>query len=199
MKEVNENLKNLKIIIGKDGYGEQNIKCTKNELTSRNSCRQFYRHFETVAFVTREKVPFKRTFEHILNLLYYKENINVRKKYESITQDWISFVECMFNNESIVFINQDELDYHNKNHKYIIENAHAILMCGKCATEKILKNFNTDSNKVKLFHSIHPSPRNDSTKRILEDWVFIKTGGTFKDSTYKIKHYSHSNKSKFMI
>ncbi|MGO2548084.1 hypothetical protein [Mammaliicoccus vitulinus] len=131
MKEVNENLKNLKIIIGKDGYDEQNIKCTKNELTSRNSCRQFYRHFETVAFVTREKVPFKRTFEHILNLLYYKKNINVRKKYESITQDWISFVECMFNNESIVFINQDELDHHNKNHKYIIENAHAILMCGK--------------------------------------------------------------------
>lgn len=105
----------------------------------------------------------------------------------------------MFNNESIVFINQDELDYHNKNHKYIIENAHAILMCGEDAAKNILESFNTDSNKVKLFHSIHPSPRNDDTKRLRDDWIFIKTGGTFKGSTYEIKHYSHFNKSKFMI
>lgn len=199
MEKTSEELKNLKIIIGQEPYNEEDeVVCKTDCLKSYNSY-SFYQHFNSVAFVTRKTKPFKRTFENVLNLIYYKEK-NVRNKYGEIgtNNNWIHFIEDMYEKHKIVFINQDNLDAHCKVTNQIINDAKAILMCGNAARDKINKILKSHNSKTRIFHSIHPSPKiGVKNERAINDWIFIETEGTFKDT--KDKEYKHSVKKEFMI
>lgn len=198
MKEIPEELKNLNIIIGKEPYKDKDkVKCETMHLAG-TKCDIFYKNFCTVAFVTCRKKPFKHTFENILTLLYFKKSRNIRKKYIKITRNnnWKKFVNNMFEKEKIVFINANEIEEKNKTIIEILNYSNAILMCGEDAKDKIesIINFN---KKLNLFYSLHPSPITNSNPRYSDDWIFIKTKGSYTDKKKNI--YSHSTKKFFMV
>lgn len=198
MKDIPEEFKNLNIIIGEKPYKDKDkVKCETRHLKG-TKCYIFYKKFLTVAFVTCRKKPFKHTFENILTLLYFQKNRNVRKKYVKVTKNnnWKKFVNNMFEKEKIVFINANEIDEKDKTIIEIFNNSNAILMCGEDARNKVqsIINFN---KKLNLFYSLHPSPRTHSNPRYSDDWIFIKTKGSYTDT--KKNTYSHSTKNFFMV
>ncbi len=123
-----------------------------------------------------------------------------RNKYEEIAtkNNWKHFVENMYTEHQIVFINQDDLDAHCEFTNQIINEAKTTLMCGDTARDKIKEIIKSENSKTKVFHSNHPSPRIDvNDERKINIWIFIKTKETF-DSTKRLE-YQHSVKKDFMI
>lgn len=187
-------LKNLNIIIGKEPYKNPMFICKTTKLKN-TACGTFYNNFDTVAFVVSSSKRFKHSFENIINLLYYKRDINIRNKYIKITQNsnWIKFINDLYVEEKIVFINANELD--SKYKKAILNSANSILMCGVDAKNKVNRILDS-SNQSKAFYAIHPSPINNGDARYTDDWVFIKTKAGFSSDG---KKYLHSLKGNFMI
>lgn len=111
-------MKRLKIIIGNRRYKKEGEAFLTSEL-KESSCYEFYRYFETVAFVPNKKTPFKHAFDNILNLLFFNrvcEN-HSKTEYTKIleTKDSIiDFINCLYTNHKIVLINQDELIEYKK-------------------------------------------------------------------------------------
>ncbi|RXS01987.1 hypothetical protein EUA49_10590 [Staphylococcus saprophyticus] len=176
----------LNIIIGLDSYNDEKDVFLTNEINSNSNSYCFYKNFNTVAFVIKSKTPFKHSFENILNLIYFKQKTNIRKKYMDILQDPQAFIEEMYQ-KNIVFVNQDEIT--NRNKKLLLH-CNSILMCGNSARERvnnIINQSNTKNNKT--FHAIHPSTFNIDDIRYIDDWVDIKTRNNYETYQHKVKKH----------
>lgn len=197
MENIPEELKNLNIIIGQEPYDDYNIICKTDDLKKEN-CKKFYQDFTTVAFVLHNSKKFKHSFENIINLLYYNQNINIRNKYNEITKDtnWIKFVDNLYTQNKIVLINANELEDTNIKTNHILNNANALLMCGYKSKQKV-ESILGSKHKSKSFYAIHPSPRTNGNIRYTENWICIKTKGNFLSTNNKC--YKHSHKNPFMI
>ncbi|WJP97784.1 hypothetical protein [Macrococcus bovicus] len=183
---MEEELK-LKIIVGDSKYNND-IDTPTNSLVGMNCYNEFYKNFTTVAFIPNQVIPYKFTFQNILQLLNFKKQSNIQLLYTQIMNDPYQFIEDMFE-KRIVFINQDEIN--EKNIKFI-KNADYILACGENALNKVKKIVDTS----KLFYAIHPSVRNAHWPRYIDDWINIKTTGILQHDNGT---YHHRIKKDFML
>lgn len=189
--ENKNDFKNLNIIVGQDSYNDKKDIFSTDEIDSNSKSYCFYKKFKfnTVAFMVKNQTPYKHTFENILNLIYFNKNISLRKRYTEILRDKQKFIDEMYEN-NIVFINQDEISNVNQ---HLLLNCNSILICGVKANIKINEIFNQITGyKPKIFYAIHPSLKNVSEIRYIDDWVDIKTTG-------KYESYHHEVKKNFMI
>ncbi|WP_239749733.1 hypothetical protein [Mammaliicoccus sp. O-M53] len=187
--ENKNDFKNLNIIVGKESYNDKKDIFSTDEIDSNSKSYCFYEKFNTVAFMIKNQTPYKHTFENILNLIYFNKNRSLRKRYTEILRDKQKFIDEMYEN-NIVFINQDEISNVNQ---HLLLNCNSILICGVEAEENISKIINQRTGyKPKIFYAIHPSPKNVSEIRYIDDWVDIKTTG-------KYESYHHEVKKNFMI
>ncbi|WP_239738198.1 hypothetical protein [Mammaliicoccus sp. H-M32] len=188
MKNKND-FKNLNIIVGLDSYNDKKDIFSIADLDSNSKSYCFYEKFNTVAFMIKNQTPYKHTFENILNLIYFNKNRSLRKRYTEILRDKQKFIDEMYEN-NIVFINQDEISNVNQ---HLLLNCNSILICGAEANKRIKDIFKQRTGyKPKIFYAIHPSPKNVSKIRYIDDWVDIKTTG-------KYESYHHEIKKNFMI
>ncbi|KKK34703.1 hypothetical protein WN59_06640 [Salinicoccus sediminis] len=195
---IPEELKNLKIIVGQEPYKEDDkVKCETKHLKGID-CEKFYQYFDTVAFVTGKLSPFKHTLENVLNLLYYNKNCKIRDEYIHIAtnNNWLSFVNNMYKDYKMVFINQNELDLKCNTTNQIINYAESILMCGNQAEKTIKSITKATTSNAKLFLSVHPSTITSSNTRYIDDWISIQTNGIL---SIHQNNYDHSVKLDFML
>lgn len=181
----------LNIIVGQNSYKNDADVFSTNEIDSGSNSFCFYKKFKfnTVAFMIKNQTPYKHTFENILNLIYFNKNRSLRKRYTEILRDKQKFIDEMYEN-NIVFINQDEISNVNQ---HLLLNCNSILICGAEANKRIKNIFKQRTGyKPKIFYAIHPSPKNVSKIRYIDDWVDIKTTG-------KYESYHHEIKKNFMI
>lgn len=195
--ENKNDFNNLNIIVGQDSYNDEKDIFSIDDLDSNSKSYCFYEKFNTVAFMIKNQTPYKHTFENILNLIYFNKNRSLRKLYTEILQDKQKFIDEMYE-RNIVFINQDKICDENQ---HLLLNCNSILVCGSKAEKNISSRINQSTEyKPKIFYAIHPSQKNVSEIRYIDDWVNIKTTGKVDiKTTGKFKSYHHGVKKNFMI